>query len=135
MGSRKLDRRAAARNRRLTVLVTREGRSGVNGRTGARLRKWQRKLDRAERQAFQAHAAATAWLPDPEEAAVEAAAVLTLQLSASDRLELLREHARWIVEIKKPLAPTDVTYLFTDPKFIGKSFVLDDVTMYVRREE
>lgn len=40
----------------------------------------------------------------------------------------------WIVTIKKGLVPTNTCYQFGDPKFIGKSFILEDTTMYVRRE-
>ena len=41
---------------------------------------------------------------------------------------------RWIVTIKKSLVPTSHMYHFADPKFIGKFFTLEDVTMYLRRE-
>ena len=40
----------------------------------------------------------------------------------------------WIITIKKGLVPTNTMYHFADPKFIGKSFVLEDTTMYIRRE-
>lgn len=40
----------------------------------------------------------------------------------------------WIITIKKGLVPTNTIYQFADPKFIGKSFVLEDTTMYIRRE-
>ena len=40
----------------------------------------------------------------------------------------------WIITIKKGLVPTFVQYMFADPKFIGKSYVLEDTTMYIRRE-
>lgn len=40
----------------------------------------------------------------------------------------------WIITIKKGLVPTNSMYQFADPKFIGKSFVLEDTTMYIRRE-
>jgi len=40
----------------------------------------------------------------------------------------------WIVTIKKGLVPTNTMYQFADPKFIGKSYVLEDTTMYIRRE-
>lgn len=39
-----------------------------------------------------------------------------------------------IVTIKKGLVPTNTMYHFADPKFIGKSYVLEDTTMYIRRE-
>lgn len=40
----------------------------------------------------------------------------------------------WIVTIKKGLVATNTMYHFADPKFIGKSYVLEDTTMYIRRE-
>lgn len=39
-----------------------------------------------------------------------------------------------LITIKKGLVPTNTMYHFADPKFIGKSYVLDDTTMYIRRE-
>ena len=41
---------------------------------------------------------------------------------------------KWIVTIKKGLVATNTMYQFADPKFIGKSYVLEDTTMYIRRE-
>lgn len=40
----------------------------------------------------------------------------------------------WIITIKKGLVATNSMYHFADPKFIGKSFILEDTTMYIRRE-
>lgn len=40
----------------------------------------------------------------------------------------------WIVTVKKGLVATNTMYQFADPKFIGKSYVLEDTTMYIRRE-
>lgn len=40
----------------------------------------------------------------------------------------------WIVTIKRYLVPDDTIYMFADPRFIGKSMALEDVTMYVNRE-
>jgi hypothetical protein len=40
----------------------------------------------------------------------------------------------WIITIKKGLVATNTFYQFADPKFIGKSYVLEDTTMYIRRE-
>lgn len=39
-----------------------------------------------------------------------------------------------IVTIKHDLVPTDSMFMFADPKFIGKSFMLEDTTMYLKRE-
>ena len=41
---------------------------------------------------------------------------------------------RWIITIKKSLVPNNHMYMFADPKFIGKHFMLEDTTMYIRRE-
>lgn len=41
---------------------------------------------------------------------------------------------KWVITIKKGLVPTGTFYHFADPKFIGKSFLLEDTTMYIRRE-
>jgi len=41
---------------------------------------------------------------------------------------------QWIITIKKTLVPTGSFYMFADPKFIGKSYTLEDTTMYIKRE-
>lgn len=41
---------------------------------------------------------------------------------------------QWIITIKKGLVPTGTMYHFADPKFIGKSYLIEDTTMYIRRE-
>ena len=41
---------------------------------------------------------------------------------------------QWIITIKKNLVPTGSMYMFADPKFIGKSYTLEDVTLYIKRE-
>jgi len=41
---------------------------------------------------------------------------------------------KWIVTIKRDLVPDDSIYMFADPKFIGKAFMLEDTTMYIKRE-
>lgn len=41
---------------------------------------------------------------------------------------------KWLITIKKGLVPTNTMYHFADPKFIGKSYVLEETTMYIRRE-
>ncbi len=40
----------------------------------------------------------------------------------------------WIVTIKKDIIFTNSVYMFSDPKFIGKHYTLEDTTMYIRRE-
>jgi len=44
------------------------------------------------------------------------------------------DNTRIVVTIKRNLVPDDSVYHFADPKFIGKSFMLDDVTMYIDRK-
>ena len=39
---------------------------------------------------------------------------------------------KWIITIKKDLVPTNTMYHFADPKFIGKSYILEDTTMYIK---
>ena len=41
---------------------------------------------------------------------------------------------KWVITIKKGIVPTNTMYHFADPKFIGKSYMLEDTTMYIRRE-
>lgn len=41
---------------------------------------------------------------------------------------------RWIITIKRDLVPDDSMFMFADPKFLGKSYMLEDTTMYIRRE-
>lgn len=43
-------------------------------------------------------------------------------------------NARWIISIKQDLVPTDSVFMFADPKFLGKSFILEDTTLYVDRK-
>jgi hypothetical protein len=43
-------------------------------------------------------------------------------------------NANWIITIKRDLVPDDSIYMFADPRFIGKSFLLEDTTMHVKRE-
>lgn len=41
---------------------------------------------------------------------------------------------RWIVTIKRDLVPDGSIYMFAEPKFLGKFFVLEDTTMYIDRK-
>lgn len=43
-------------------------------------------------------------------------------------------NARWIISIKRDLIPDNTTFMFADPKFIGKSYLLEDTTLYLKRE-
>jgi len=43
-------------------------------------------------------------------------------------------NANWIITIKRSLVPDDCMYFFGDPKFMGKSFVLEDSVLHVKRE-
>jgi hypothetical protein len=41
---------------------------------------------------------------------------------------------RWIVTIKRELVANGEFYLFSEPKYMGKHFMLEDVTMWLKRE-
>tara|TARA_Y100001938_G_scaffold120883_1_gene168023 strand:- start:13030 stop:13956 length:927 start_codon:yes stop_codon:yes gene_type:complete len=43
-------------------------------------------------------------------------------------------NCRWIISIKRDLVADDSIYMFADPKFIGKNYLLEDTTMYIKRE-
>ena len=43
-------------------------------------------------------------------------------------------NARWIISIKQDLVPTDSIFMFADPKFVGKSFILEDTTLHIDRK-
>lgn len=43
-------------------------------------------------------------------------------------------NARWIITIKRDLVPDSSIYLFAEPKFMGKFFILEDTTMYIDRK-
>ena len=40
---------------------------------------------------------------------------------------------RWIITIKRDLVPDSTVFLFAEPKFMGKFFILEDTTMYIDR--
>lgn len=40
----------------------------------------------------------------------------------------------WVVTIKRDLVPDETVYMFPAEKFIGKSFVLEDTTMFMKKE-
>ena len=42
--------------------------------------------------------------------------------------------AKWIITIKRDIVGDNTMFMFSDPKFIGKSFLLEETTMYIRRE-
>lgn len=42
--------------------------------------------------------------------------------------------ARWVITIKQDLVATDSMYMFADPKFLGKAYILEDTTMYIERK-
>jgi hypothetical protein len=42
--------------------------------------------------------------------------------------------ARWVVTVKRDLVPDNTLFLFADPKFIGKAYILDDITLYMDRK-
>ena len=39
-----------------------------------------------------------------------------------------------IITIKRSLVPDDSMFMFSDPRFLGKSFLLEDTTLFLRRE-
>ena len=39
--------------------------------------------------------------------------------------------ARWIITIKRDLVGDTTMYMFAEPKFLGKFFILEDTTMYI----
>ncbi len=41
---------------------------------------------------------------------------------------------RWVITIKRDLVPDNTIFMFGDPKFIGKSFLLEDTTLYIDRK-
>lgn len=43
-------------------------------------------------------------------------------------------NVKMIITIKRDLVLDDEVYFFSDPKFIGKSYLLEDTTMYIKRE-
>ena len=43
-------------------------------------------------------------------------------------------NCRWIITIKRDLVPNNTFYLFTEPKFLGKHFLLEDTTMWIKKE-
>jgi hypothetical protein len=43
-------------------------------------------------------------------------------------------NADWIITIKRDLVPDDSLFFFADPRFLGKSYVLTDATMHVKRD-
>ncbi len=43
-------------------------------------------------------------------------------------------NCRWIITIKRDLVDDNHLYHFADPKFIGKNYLLEDTTMYIKRE-
>ena len=40
----------------------------------------------------------------------------------------------WIVTTKTELVPNNIFYVFASPEFVGKSYVLEDTTMYVEKK-
>lgn len=42
--------------------------------------------------------------------------------------------SKFIITIKRDLVPDNNIFIFSDPKFIGKMYLLEDTTMYIKRE-
>jgi hypothetical protein len=43
-------------------------------------------------------------------------------------------NVRWIITIKRDLVANNVFYNFVEPKFLGKHYLLEDTTMWMRKE-
>lgn len=43
-------------------------------------------------------------------------------------------NCRWIITIKRDLVANNVFYMFYGPKFLGKHFLLEDTTMWMKKE-
>ena len=41
---------------------------------------------------------------------------------------------RWIITIKQQLVPNNTFWHFTEPKYLGKHFLLEDTTMWIKKE-
>ena len=41
---------------------------------------------------------------------------------------------RWIITIKRDLVADNTMYMFAEPKFLGKFFILEDTTMYIDKK-
>jgi hypothetical protein len=48
--------------------------------------------------------------------------------------ELDLMNVKWVVTIKRDMVPDDTMFFFGDPRFIGKSYLLEDTTMHIKRE-
>ena len=48
--------------------------------------------------------------------------------------ELDLMNVKWVVTIKRDMVPDDSMFFFGDPRFIGKSYLLEDTTMHIKRE-
>lgn len=42
--------------------------------------------------------------------------------------------ARWLFTIKRNLVPDNTIFMFSEPKYMGKFFILEDLTMHVKKE-
>jgi len=43
-------------------------------------------------------------------------------------------NVKWVVTIKRDMVPDDTFFMFGDPRLIGKSYLLEDTTMHIKRE-
>jgi hypothetical protein len=41
---------------------------------------------------------------------------------------------KWIITIKRDLVPDDSIFMFSSPPFLGKNFLLEDTTLWLKRE-
>jgi hypothetical protein len=56
------------------------------------------------------------------------------ELTKNGFAEMEFKRNKWVVTIKRNLVPDNAIYMFADPGFIGKSYSLEDTTMYLDRK-
>ena len=59
---------------------------------------------------------------------------LSQELLQNGFAERIMFGVRWIITIKRNLVPDNTIFMFADPKFLGKFFILEDTTMYIDRK-
>ena len=59
---------------------------------------------------------------------------LSQELLINGFSERLMMGVKWFVTIKQDLVAENVIYQYADPKFLGKFLILEDATMYIKRE-
>ena len=54
--------------------------------------------------------------------------------SLERRLAAVEAHVPHLATLKRALVPDNVVYQFTEPNYLGRFYILEDVTMYVERK-